>query len=84
MLHNAPPGTELILSILGIVISLSLVIMLIYSWLIMGSQNIAMSILGLIVFIVIMIVVAQARSEDEEEEDERREDKEQGGLYDDI
>lgn len=83
MLHDAPPGTGLILSALGIVISLSLVIILIYSWVVMGSQNIAMSILGLIVFILIMVVVAQTRSGSEE--DEKEEDGEQeGGLYDDI
>lgn len=82
MLHDAPPGTGLILSALGIAISLSLVIVLIYSWVVMESQNIAMSILGLIVFILIMVIVGQMRSGGEEDEEE--EEGEQSGLYDDI
>lgn len=84
MLHDAPPGTGLILSIIGIVMSLFLVIALVYSWFILQSQNLAMSITGFIVFIVIMVVVGQTRARDDDNDDNDLDEEESPSMYDDI
>lgn len=84
MLHDAPPGTGLILSITGILISLVALAVMVYAW-ITGLQSIAMAILGFVVFITIMVVVFQARSgEDENDDKEEEQDVDEDGLYDDI
>lgn len=72
MLKNAPPGTELILSGISILVSIVLVFGMMYSWFVLKSDRVTMLFVGFIVFIMIMTTVYYLRrgQEDEEEEDE--------------
>lgn len=70
MLKNAPPGTELIISGISILISIVLIFGMMYSWFVLQSDMITMLFAGFIMFIVIMISVYYLRRDKGEDEDD--------------
>lgn len=74
MLKNAPPGTELIISGISILISIVLIFGMMYSWFILQSDMITMLFAGFIMFIVIMISVYYLRRDKGEDEDDESDD----------
>ena len=76
MLKNAPPGTELIISGISILVSLLLVFGMMYSWFVLQSDRATMIFVGFIVFIMIMTTVYYLRRGDTGEDEEEEEDSE--------
>lgn len=74
MLKNAPPGTELIISGISILISIVLIFGMMYSWFILQSDMITMLFAGFIMFIMIMISVYYLRRDKGEDEDDDESD----------
>lgn len=56
MLHNKPPGTEIILMIITGLISTAMLFSMIYSWFVMDSQSISFFIFGIMTFIILIYV----------------------------
>jgi uncharacterized membrane protein len=69
MLHNKPPGTEIIIIGILTLICTGLLFGLIYSWFIMGSQSISMFIFGILSFILLISISFSLFDADDENKD---------------